>query len=158
MSLVFHSYIFYVIMLIIKASAPRGQSPSYTTVFLSTTKHPFTSWFTSNPELLQIWSFSSSLTLEPISLQISDITIFCDTSTGAPRPFIPIKFCCTVFHSLHSLSHPGIRATQHLITARYVWSHVMSMFQGTITYCYATLHICKPCFLHQMAIPIYLPV
>ena len=40
-----------------------------------------------DPELLKVQSSSSSLTLEPIPLQMSDTSILCDTSTGAPRPF-----------------------------------------------------------------------
>ena len=33
---------------------------------------------------------------------------------------VPPEFRHAVFDSLHSLFHPGIQATQHLITARYV--------------------------------------
>jgi hypothetical protein len=29
-----------------------------------------------------------------------------------------------VFDALHSLSHPGVRATERLVTARYVWPNV----------------------------------
>ena len=45
-------------------------------------------------------------------------------STGVPRPYVPQQFRKTVFDSLHSLSHPNIRATQRLITARYVWPNI----------------------------------
>ena len=45
----------------------------------------------------------------------------CDVSTGVPRPYVPEAFRQAVFNSLHSLSHPGIRATQRLITTHYVW-------------------------------------
>ena len=51
----------------------------------------------------------------------SPVTLICDISTGTPRPFVPAEFRRTVFTALHSLSHPGIRATQRLITDRYVW-------------------------------------
>lgn len=47
-------------------------------------------------------------------------------STGNPRPFVPERFRRPIFNSLHELSHPGIRATQKLITARYVWPHINS--------------------------------
>ena len=50
--------------------------------------------------------------------------MICDVCTGAPRPYIPLKFHRTIFDSLHSLSYPGVRATQHLITARYVWPKI----------------------------------
>ena len=45
----------------------------------------------------------------------------CDISTGTPRPFVPPQYRRAVFHSLHALSHPGIRATRKLVAARYVW-------------------------------------
>ena len=46
--------------------------------------------------------------------------LYCDTSTGT-RPLVPLPWRCIVFDSLHGLSHPGIQATQKLITARFVW-------------------------------------
>ena len=70
----------------------------------------------------------SSLKLQSLPLVAPDTkdvnngtTILCDVSTGTPRPVVPASWRRIVFDSLHSLSHPGIRATQHLITARYVW-------------------------------------
>ena len=72
-------------------------------------------------ELHNLRSSPSSLVLKDIPLSLSESTIVCDTSTGVPRPFVPTKFRRAVFNSLHSLSHPGIRATQRLITTRYVW-------------------------------------
>lgn len=41
-------------------------------------------------------------------------------STGIQRPYVPPSFCRAIFHSLHSMSHPGIRATQRLVTSRFV--------------------------------------
>ena len=57
-----------------------------------------------------------SLTIKPILLQSSDIVLLCDISTGVPRPLVPLTFRQKVFHALHSLAHPGIRATQWLIS------------------------------------------
>ena len=48
-------------------------------------------------------------------------TLLCDTSTSVPRPLVPPQFRRQVFDTLHTLSHPGVRATQRLITSRYVW-------------------------------------
>ena len=42
-------------------------------------------------------------------------------STGTPRPYVPEPIRRVVFDTLHSLAHPGVRATQRLVTARYVW-------------------------------------
>lgn len=65
---------------------------------------------------------STSLKLVEDPLAMADTTIFYDTSTEV-RPFVPAACRHMVFNSLHSFSHPGIQATQHL-TARYVWPHV----------------------------------
>jgi cleavage and polyadenylation specificity factor subunit 1 len=70
------------------------------------------------PDLRHIQK-SSSLTLESIPLE--GTTVICDMSTGVPRPFVPSRFRCAVFNSLHSMSYPDVRAMQRLISARYVW-------------------------------------
>ncbi|CAH8575625.1 unnamed protein product, partial [Schistosoma guineensis] len=64
---------------------------------------------------------SSSLSLKSVPIPHSDSTIICDTSTGTHRPFVPIVYRKRVFDCLHSLSHPGIRATVKLIAERFVW-------------------------------------
>ena len=51
-------------------------------------------------------------------------SVLCDTSTPYPRPYVPIKCRKDVFNSLHSLSHPGVRATSKLVKARYYWPHM----------------------------------
>ena len=77
-------------------------------------------------ELNKIRNDSSSSTMElrdhPIPTSKNHIT--CDISTGKPRPFVPKAFRRTIFNSLHNLSHPGIKATQRLITERYVWPSI----------------------------------
>ena len=45
-------------------------------------------------------------------------------STGVQRPYVPESFRRAIFDSLHSLSHPGIRATQSLVTSRFVWPSI----------------------------------
>ena len=63
----------------------------------------------------------SSLRLEKVPFIPEGISIICDVSTGSQRPYVPQRFRRTIFDSLHSISHPGIRATQRLVTSRYVW-------------------------------------
>ena len=53
-------------------------------------------------------------------LPVSESTIVYDASTDVPCPYVPPSFRRAVFDSLHSLSHPGIRATQRLVTAQFV--------------------------------------
>jgi cleavage and polyadenylation specificity factor subunit 1 len=80
----------------------------------------------SDPDLAHLLATpqATSLKLVELPLSMADATIICDVSTDVPRPFVPAAFRRIVFDSLHSLSHPGIRATQHLITIRYVWPNV----------------------------------
>ena len=78
----------------------------------------------SDPEISELQTSTSSLQLQPLPLPTSDLTLMCDMSTGVPRPYVPQQFRQTVFDSLHSLSHPSIHATQHLITSRYVWPNI----------------------------------
>ena len=65
-----------------------------------------------------------SLAIKPVSLQSSQTTLLCDVSKGAPRPVVPRVLREEVFRVLHSLAHPGIRATQRLIAASFVWPHL----------------------------------
>ena len=75
---------------------------------------------------LQSLPSSTSLQLESVPLSISESTILCDTSTGVARPVVPKDFRRAVFASLYNLSHPSIRATQRLLTARFVWPSIKS--------------------------------
>ena len=59
--------------------------------------------------------------MEAVPIANSHHPLFCDISTGTQRPIVPLPWRRAVFDSLHGLSHPGIRATQKLITARFVW-------------------------------------
>lgn len=81
------------------------------------TTDPELQWIASHPE-------SSSLTLECVPLNPTGLTIICDTSTGKYRPFVPHSLRRPVFDILHSMSHPGMKATQRLITARFTWPHI----------------------------------
>ena len=69
---------------------------------------------------------SSSLRLKDIPIPASPSTLICDLSTGVPRPVVPESLRRSVFDSLHSLSHPGVHATERLVTGRYVWPNIKS--------------------------------
>ena len=45
-------------------------------------------------------------------------------STSTPRPYVPLSYRRHIFDQLHNLSHPGIRASQKLITERFVWPSI----------------------------------
>ena len=67
---------------------------------------------------------SSSLCLQDIPLPDSTTTILCDMSTTMPRPYVPPAYRRQIFDQLHSLSHPGIRASQKLRTTHFVWPSI----------------------------------
>jgi cleavage and polyadenylation specificity factor subunit 1 len=59
------------------------------------------------------------------SLRVSEILlhgtpILVDTSSGVFRPIVPEVFRRPIFDAVHSLAHPGIRATKRLISSRFV--------------------------------------
>ena len=53
----------------------------------------------------------SSMKLEKINSPFLNSSIICDTSTGKPRPYIPLEFRKVIFDNVHNFSHPGIKAT-----------------------------------------------
>ena len=79
-----------------------------------------------DPQLQKLTKGNSSLSLKLMPAPTTDVELLCDVSTGSPRPYVPPSFRKVVFDSLHSLSHPGIRATQKLITACFVWPSINS--------------------------------
>ena len=65
----------------------------------------------------------TSLRLEQFQVPSKpSVLIWCDTSTGVIRPFVPEQFRKTIFDKIHQLSHPGIKASINLIKHRFVWS------------------------------------
>ena len=82
---------------------------------------------TDDNELAQLRATqSSTASWKSVTLPMTDQPLICDTSTGSPRPFVPAQFRRAVFDSLHSLHHPGIRATRRLVTDRFTWPSMRS--------------------------------
>lgn len=86
-------------------------------------------------ELQQMRQFPGRLIFDEIILPTSTKKIVCDLSTGTPRPFIPTDFRRQVFDSMHGLSHPGIRATQKIITERFLWPGINTDVRGWTRTC-----------------------
>lgn len=75
----------------------------------------------SDPEVQRYLDEDSSLKLALSPVPGSSTSIYCDFSTGKPRPFLTKAFRQIVFQKLHNLSHPGTNATVKLIGDRFVW-------------------------------------
>lgn len=78
---------------------------------------------------------TSSLQIEDIDLPGARTPVACDTSLGHPRPFVPLPLRQRLFASLHSASHPGIRATQRLLADRYVWPRMRADVKRWVQTC-----------------------
>ena len=55
------------------------------------------------------------------NLSDSGLTLLIDISRKAPRVVVPSTLHKHVFDTVHSISHPGIRASKNLIGQRFVW-------------------------------------
>ena len=84
-------------------------------------KHPL--WTSRSWPKLKLQTHRFDVVVEAISLANSRNPLYCDTSTGVQRPVIPLAWHRIVLDSLHSPSHPGIRA---LVTARFVWPGIIA--------------------------------
>ena len=62
------------------------------------------------------------LSLRVSSFKFLDHKLFCDFSTGAPRPLLPPLFRYPAFAGAYTLSHPVIRASKRLMSVRWVWA------------------------------------
>jgi Integrase zinc binding domain/Integrase core domain len=53
-------------------------------------------------------------------------SILVDTLSGVLRPLVPAAIRRPIFDAIHSLAHPGTRATRRLISSCYVWPRLTS--------------------------------
>jgi hypothetical protein len=75
------------------------------------------------PSTLQVTK-SSSLSVRTV--QVEGASLLCDVARGITRPLVPLEDRPAVFHAIHNVAHPGIRATKRMLTAgyMYVWKGV----------------------------------
>ena len=69
---------------------------------------------------------SASTVLKIVLLKLQNVELFCDVSTGTPRPLEPDTVKMDIFSALHGISHPGVRATRRMISTRFVWKNLNS--------------------------------
>ena len=87
----------------------------------------------------------SGLALQDIQFGPTNTTLLCDISTGQPRPIVPANFRKQVFDVIHGLSHPSIRATQKLITDKFVWNGIRKQVANWVKTCIA----CQEAKVHR---------
>jgi hypothetical protein len=64
---------------------------------------------------------STALQLKKIPNPGTHVKLYCDTSSGKTRPYIPSPLRRQVFNSLLSICHHGTKATAKLASQRFVW-------------------------------------
>ena len=73
---------------------------------------------------LEVLKSSKSMKIVKTNLVNMPCDLFCDISTGMARIYIPKSFRQETFRIVHSLSHPGIKATTKMMTKRFVWPSI----------------------------------
>lgn len=63
----------------------------------------------------------SNLQLSLVKDLDKNTELWCDTTNGLCRPFVPSAAQSVVISKLHNLSHPGARSTAHLVASKFVW-------------------------------------
>ncbi|GBO38074.1 hypothetical protein AVEN_219026-1 [Araneus ventricosus] len=66
----------------------------------------------------------TGLELRPIYFASSEKPLYCDVSTGTVCPYVTKSFRRQIFNQIHKLSHPGVKATQTLFAARFLWENM----------------------------------
>ena len=72
-------------------------------------------------ELRSLLVSTTALQLERLLISGTSVELYCDTSSGKPRPYVPSPLRRQILNSLHSLSHPGIKASAKPVSQRFVW-------------------------------------
>ena len=66
--------------------------------------------------------FATAITgLKIDHVMVAGHSIVCDISSVLPRPLVPATWVQTVFDLIHSLSHPGVKASVRLVLCHFVW-------------------------------------
>ncbi|KAJ8724718.1 hypothetical protein PYW07_015676 [Mythimna separata] len=104
-----------------------------------------------DPELKQLLAAGdTSMQLQQVCIPGSSCLLYCDISTSTPRPFVPKELRRSIFTSLHSLSHPGTKASARLVADRYVWPGVRKDCREWVRSCVScqraktTRHVSSP--------------
>lgn len=63
----------------------------------------------------------TSLLLREVQSFDSDVSLYCDVSTGIARPFVTKPYRKRAFDSFHQLSHPGVKTSVKLVKRSFVW-------------------------------------
>ena len=66
----------------------------------------------------------TALKMKKLTLPGTKVALYAEFFIDADRLYLPQRHRSQAFRQLHDLSHPGIRASQHLMTSRFIWEDV----------------------------------
>ena len=93
-----------------------------------------------NAELQKLLN-NVALQMKKVTLPGTQVTLYADVSTAAARPYLPQRHRYQAFRQLHDLSHPDIRASQHMIASCFIWEGInkdVRLWTRTCTECQAS--------------------
>ena len=76
-----------------------------------------------DPETTQYQTAVTGLKWQQVDFG-QDSSLWCDVSTGRPRPLVPKLMREQVMQAIHNLSHPSISTTVRLVSNKFVWHGV----------------------------------
>jgi cleavage and polyadenylation specificity factor subunit 1 len=72
-------------------------------------------------ELQRLLTSTTALQLDKHFIPGTSVSLYCDSSTGKPRPYVPSPLRFQVFQSIHDLSHPGTKTSAKMVAQRFAW-------------------------------------
>ena len=63
----------------------------------------------------------SSPTLSLVSVPLGARVLLCDSSTSSLSPLVPLLLRRLLFNLLHDVAHPGVYASQRIVSSKFVW-------------------------------------
>ena len=100
------------------------------------------------PASLDVQAYKTAvISLEIINTKVSDQgpELLCDISTGSPRRIVPPIFRRSVFNTVHSLAHSGVKATVKLTSEKFVWHGMRKQVSSWVKQC----HHCQSSKVHK---------
>lgn len=85
----------------------------------------------------QLSQVRRKLRLRRLQLHDSNVSLYCDVSSGIIKPYVSPDLRKRVFESLHSLAHPGQRGSVKLVLQRYVWPNLSKDCSDWVKSCIA---------------------
>lgn len=79
----------------------------------------------------------TGLRLEEVAVGDSGAMLWCDVSTGQPRPLVPVNWRRPVFEAIHNLSHPGRKPSVRLVSQKFVWQGLKKDVKTWVDTCVA---------------------